>query len=138
MFSYKINVRLHQTDAAGRLFFGQIFMIAHDVFQEFLGSLGLGIASILNESGFIFPVVHAEADYKRPIFVDEILTINAKIEKLGPCSFTTSYQIFSDSGERAGTVKIVHVAVERLTGKKAPLPSFLKDAFQGFMSKESV
>lgn len=137
MFSYKINVRFHQTDAAGRLFFGQIFMIAHDVFQELLGSIGLGISSILNESSFILPVVHAEADYKRPIFADETLAIHAQIEELGRCSFTTSYQFFNVEGEMAALVKIVHVAVDRLSKKKIPLPSILKDAFQKFMAKES-
>lgn len=136
MFTYKMSVRLHQTDAAGKLFFGHIFMIAHDVFQELLNRLGLGIASILKESDYIFPVVHAEADYQKPIFVDDTLTIQAQIERLGRSSFTIVYRFFNVNGDRVGVVEIVHVAIDKHTRKTIPLPATLKNAFQKVLSKE--
>ncbi len=137
MFNYKMSVRLHHTDAAGTLFFGNIFMIAHDAFQEFLDGLGLGIASILKDADFVLPVVHTEADYKKPIFVDDKLTVQVLIEKLGQSSFTLVYRFLNVNGREVGMVKTVHVALEKITLKKIPLPATLKNALRKGISKES-
>jgi hypothetical protein len=38
MYTYQTTIRLHHTDAAGVVFFSNLFVIAHDAYESFLES----------------------------------------------------------------------------------------------------
>ena len=66
MYHYQTTIRLHQTDAAGVVFFSNLFVIAHDAYESFLES-HLPLNAILSDGVYIIPIVHAEADYLLPL-----------------------------------------------------------------------
>jgi len=80
MFTYKTTVRLHHTDAAGVLFFAQLFSIAHDCYEELINSC-IPIAEIIQSKPFALPIIHAEADYFLPIGVSEKIEIKLQCLK---------------------------------------------------------
>ncbi|MEW6050652.1 MAG: thioesterase family protein [Candidatus Zixiibacteriota bacterium] len=128
MFTHHTTVQLHQTDAAGILFFGRFFFLAHDAYQAYIESKGLGFAKILDQGLFLLPIVHAEADYKAPLRVGDKVTVRLRAETIGTTSFILAYELTKEDGAMAGTVKTVHVWVDRKTFEKQPLPEWVKGA----------
>ncbi len=130
MFTHATNVKLHQTDAAGLLFFGNYFMLAHDAYQAFVESTGYSFAKILHDTEFLAPIVHAEADYTAPLCVGDKVTVRLKAENIGTTSFTLGYDIIGAHGEETAKVRTVHVWVSRTDMKKRALPNWLKGALE--------
>lgn len=71
MFTYKTTIKLHETDAAGLLFFSQQFKLIHDAYEELLDSRRDRFRGHAKKEDFL-PIVHAEADYKKPLFVGPV------------------------------------------------------------------
>ena len=126
MFSVASTVKLHHTDAAGVLFFVNYFKIAHDTYEEFLEEIGLDIAYLIDGSPFLLLIAHAEADYQKPQRVGDKITVEIAVERIGNTSFTLAYRIVDASGEVATTIKTVHAALNKRTGKVTRLPEDLK------------
>lgn len=117
------------TDAAGIIYFANQFRIAHEGFEHFLDTIGLGVGHMLENTDYRFPIVHAEADYKSPLKVGDSLTICMTVSRIGHSSVSLLFRLFDRHDKEVGTVKIVHVVVDKTTWKKRPLPLDLKDAF---------
>lgn len=132
MFRYKVKVKLHETDAAGRLFFGQQFKFLHDAYEELLSGLGLGFAVILKQKKYFLPIVHASADYKKPLGVGDFLTIEVSVGKIGETSFSLFYRLMKDKNSMVGSGETVHVAVSKKSGKKISLPKEIRAALKKF------
>ena len=122
MFTYKATIRLHDTDAAGLIFFANLFKIIYDAYEEFLDFAGFDLAKIIHKSSFTLPVVHAEADYKVPLCVGDKVAVEIKLEKTGTTSFVLNYAVRHRKKGIAATAKTVHVAVSQKTWKTVPLP----------------
>ncbi|MBN1561875.1 acyl-CoA thioesterase [candidate division KSB1 bacterium] len=128
-FEYKTRVRLHQTDAAGILFYSKIFELAFDAYTEFLHAHGVGVGYIINTTEYRMPFVHAEADYLAPLTVDDLVTVVIRVEKIGETSFVLKYDL-STASQLVGRVKTVHVTVNKETGQKIPLPDAIRRGLQ--------
>ena len=131
MFTYRMQVRLKSTDATGVLYFSEQFKMALEVFEEFLKARGFSLKKLL-ESAYLMPIVHAEADYLAPLMVGDELEVELKVSKIGTSSVTLSY-VFYDIVRKidVGTVKIVHVVVERQNKTSVPIPDFLRTILEG-------
>lgn len=126
MFIHECSVKLHQTDAAGLLFFGHQLTICHDTYELFMESIGEPFATILNERGYLLAIVHAEADYKRKLYVGDRLRVELTVAKVGESSYTLAYAIYDSTNNLAGTASTVHVCVDKKSGQSIPLPNSLK------------
>jgi 1,4-dihydroxy-2-naphthoyl-CoA hydrolase len=133
-YRYELKVQLHDTDAAGILFFGHQFEMAHDAYQAFLESRGFSFAEVLADGEILIPLVHAEADYLKPLKVGDRLVIELTVAGISTHSFTLSYDFRRPDGEPVGTVKTVHVTVDRGTGAKIELPGPLRKALDEIKS----
>ena len=131
LFNYNTTIKLHDTDAAGPLFFGNLFKIAHDAYESFMESKNLSLARLLKEANFILPIVHAEADYRLPLFVGDKLFIKIQCVKIGKSSFTLLYDFFNKDNKAVGLVQTVHVAVSNEQGGKISLPEKIKMSLNG-------
>jgi YbgC/YbaW family acyl-CoA thioester hydrolase len=121
---------MNDTDAAGVIYFANQFRIAHEAFEQFLDSVNLGVAHMLESTEYRFPIIHAEADYKAPLKVGDALTINMTVDRVGDSSVALLFSLLDRHDKEVGTVKIVHVAVDKTTWKKRPLPQELKHVFE--------
>ena len=124
---YEVTVRLYHTDAAGVLFYGRIFEIVEEAFEEALAKTGLPLGDLLQDRDLRIPVVHAEADYITPVRVGDKLRVTVDLEA-GRCSMRVKADIADLSGRSVTKANIVHVAVDGTTGKAIPLPRLLYDA----------
>jgi 1,4-dihydroxy-2-naphthoyl-CoA hydrolase len=132
MYTYHTSLKLHQTDAAGLLFFSRVFELAYDAFHEFMEENDFGLGRIILQESFLLPIVHAEADYILPLHVGDKLEIRITLEKIGRSSVTTGYTILR-SGQLAGSMKIIHVAIAKETGAKIAIPESLKKVLQPYL-----
>jgi len=128
MFVWRTTVKLHDTDAAGLLFYGHQFKMAHDCYEAMLESIGLPMAWWMRESDCFLPIVHAESDYLRPLFVGDKIEIHLHVEEIGDSSYTLTQEILDAQGQTVGTVKTVHVVVNKESGRKTSIPDKFRAA----------
>ena len=128
----KFTVRLHDTDAAGILFFGRQFYLAHDIYEDFLAHIGFPMEKIIAEESFFVPIVHSESQYHLPMRAGDRGEITLKVVAIGNTSYTLEYQILTSNGKPSGSSKTVHVSIDRATGKKIALPEKFKAALLQF------
>jgi len=126
MYTYQTKIKLHETDAAGLLFFSNQFKLIHDAYELLLESIGFGFAELIREKSFFLPIVHSESDYKSPLFVGDLLEIQVTVSKVGKTSFTFSYKLLDVAQGLVGTAQTVHVTMDKATRKKIPLPQDLR------------
>ena len=122
MFTYETSVKLHNTDAAGLLFFADQFNLAHDCYELFMESIGFSFKHIIQESDFLLAIVHAEADFLQALYSGDRLTIKLKVAKIGTTSFTLAYDLTMDKKGTVGTAKTVHVCIDKSSREKKDLP----------------
>lgn len=125
-YEFKTKVKLYQTDAAGKLFFSNLFIIAHECYEDYLHSNHLKISDIIAGKKLLIPIVHAEADYVKPIYLDDSLIVSMDTKKIGGSSFTLSFNIKKEDDGLAAKVTTVHVTSSRGTGKSIPIPEDIK------------
>ena len=129
MFTFKTKIRLHDTDAAGIIFFANQLKIVHDAYEELLEKSDLGFATMLKKTTFFLPIVHAESSYKAPVFAGDKIVIAVKVGHIGKTSCSFEYAI-KRGKTLVGTAKTVHVSIDQRTRQKIPLPSILRKALK--------
>ena len=93
-FIYKRRIAFHETDAAGVVYFANYFRLAEEAETHALASLG----SIVTRDGYLYPRVHAEADYQQPLhFFDEV-AVHCCIVRIGSSSVHWKFEILSPKG----------------------------------------
>jgi 1,4-dihydroxy-2-naphthoyl-CoA hydrolase len=129
MFTYKTKIRLHDTDAAGIIFFANQFKIIHDAYEDLLEKYGWSFRKMLQGTSYFLPIVHAESDYLAPVFVGDNIDIAIKVGHIGETSFSFEYTL-KRGKTLVGTAKTVHVTINPKTRKKTPLPTALRKALK--------
>lgn len=130
MFIYRTRLRLRDTDATGVLYFPEQFNFAMHALEEFLKEKGFSLQA-LTASPYLFPVVHAEADYFAPLRVDDELEVFLSVEHIGNSSVILQHILRDPNrGIEVGRAKIIHVVVDRETRTSVPIPDFLRAIFK--------
>ena len=132
MFTYHTQIRLHDTDAAGLIFFANQFKIIHDAYELLLEKFGFSFPQMLKGGKYFLPIVHAESDYKAPLFVGDKITVAIKVGHIGASSFSFEYTIRNDHKTIVGTAKTIHVTINPKTHKKVSLPAKLRAALEQY------
>lgn len=132
-YSYSFEVRLHDVDHAGVMFFARLFVHAHDAYEAFMAHLGLDLCAMIS-AGERLPVVHADADYFQPLRHGEQITVTLDIEALGNTSFTVACSFHTTAGLLA-KVRTVHVYLDPHTNTAGKLPQTLCQLFQPYCKK---
>ena len=136
MYTYTARITLRDADAAGVLFFGRYFALAHDAYEAFLDTHGLNIGHLIQTTDYIIPVVHAESDYRRALFVGQQTTIHLRVVELHSRTFTVVYEFFNAQNELACTVRTVHCAVNTQTRRAVALPKEVVTALRPELEPE--
>lgn len=111
VFEYGYRIRLHDTDAAGRLFFAHLFRHAQDALEAFMEHIGFQVDRMIREGELLLPLTHAEADYRRPLRHGDRVRVQVWVRDLRRRSFAIGYRFLDEQGEEAATATTVHVLV---------------------------
>ena len=98
MFRVSTKITLKDTDAAGILYFSNIFVKAHEAYEELLAEMGIDLNDSIKNASFMIPIVHAEADYKFPLEAGDSVKIELTEGHIGESSFSIDYAFYLDDG----------------------------------------
>lgn len=131
-YRYQKCIELYHLDGAQILFYGQLFYLLHDAFAQFLRDHHLSIKDRLINKDYFFPVVHAEADYLKPIGLDDVLEINLGVLQIGDSSFKIGYKLCVDNNLVA-TAHVIHACIDPQTFHKKPIPQKMREELQHYL-----
>ncbi len=133
VYKFKTRVKLFQVDAAGKLFFSNLFLMAHECYENYMHVNQAKISDIIAGKKLLIPIVHAEADYITPIYLDDCLSVIMDAKKIGNSSFTLNFDIKKEDEGPAAKVMMVHVTSDPGTGKSIPIPEDIKSIINRLM-----
>lgn len=136
MFIHKLTAQVHDTDAAGVIYFANFYRMAHTTYEAFMESIGFSIRYFLDEAPCLPLIVHSQADYKKPIRTGDKLTIELVVERVGNSSYGLAYRIREHNDELVADLKTVHVTVSKKTSGKMPLPADFKKKLLEFAQND--
>ncbi|MEB3825187.1 MAG: acyl-CoA thioesterase [Desulfurococcales archaeon] len=126
IFTTKWRVWWSETDAAGIMHFSKYFAVCERVEEEFYFHIGLGEKARMRGHDIWFPRVHAECDYKKPLYPRTTYTVSITGIELGESSITYYYEFRNETGELVAKCSIVTVTVTGFPPKKIPIPEELR------------
>lgn len=122
-------VRLREVDAAGIAFFGRVFEIAHDAWEEVVRRAGHPMSVITGASAWKLPLVHAEADFRRPLRLGDEIDVHATLTGVRRTSLTVAFTLRRGDTVLA-EVRTVHAAVDATTFQPCALDAGFVDALR--------
>jgi 1,4-dihydroxy-2-naphthoyl-CoA hydrolase len=125
-FEYELRLGMSSVDAAGVLFYPELFRHTHDAYEAFMADRGLDLAHLLREGRYGLPIARAEADYLGPLRHGEQVRIKVEVSRIGERSFTIQCELTDSRGHACARVTTVHVCVDRATGRATALPEALR------------
>jgi len=126
-FEHVFSVPLHDTDAAGTMFFAHLFRHAHDAYEAFMHAIGFPLDRMIREGTQHLPLVHAEADYRRPLRHGDTARVRLRPAKVGRSAFVLEYRFTDDRGESYASARTIHVNIGPQRSA-APLPEGMRSA----------
>ncbi len=129
-FVHQVTARFFQVDRAGILFFGRVFEFCHETFEELLVEAGGGITRMFEETDLGMPLVHAEADFKRPICMGDVISVELRVDELRERSIAFGYTLRGVDGGVRATAQLVHAFVARSTFKGTAAPAWFLDSLR--------
>lgn len=127
-FSYDYTIQFRDTDAAGVVYFANIISICHIAYESSLVRSGIDLKYFVANSEFAVPITHVSADFFKPLFCGDRITIQLSISSINSCKFAIEYQIRSTENlTRLATAITNHVVINPLTRKQQELPQILTD-----------
>ena len=127
VYRHEAVVPFQHVDAAGIVFFARTFDYFHDAWVGLLEDAGQPLPEVLRSGAWIAPLVHAEADYKRPLrFGDRIRVLITEVATEGSKA-VVSYRIEVDGGT-AAVGKTVHMWLSKDMAR-IPIPDGLVERF---------
>jgi len=130
---YRRRIQFYETDAQGIVHHSNYFRIFEESRGEFLRSVGIPYSK-LREEGYEVVLLEAHCIFKQPIFYDQEVKVEVRLESLDKYFFWFSYNVFvEDSLKAVGKTK--HCFVKN--GKLVSIPQKLKSLLACQLDKET-
>jgi 1,4-dihydroxy-2-naphthoyl-CoA hydrolase len=136
-FNYNYIIQFRDTDAAGVVYFANIISICHIAYEASLIRSGIDLKLFVNNPEFAVPISHVSADFFRPLFCGDRVTIQLTTTSINSCKFEIQYQILStETGSNvnidsplavSATTITRHIVINPRTRKRQELPKILLD-----------
>jgi 1,4-dihydroxy-2-naphthoyl-CoA hydrolase len=129
-FKYEYTVQFRDTDAAGVVYFASMLSICHVAYEASLIHTGIDLKSFVTNSEFAVPITHVSADFFRPLFCGDRITIELTPRSIDSCKFEIEYQIRSaidrvNPESLQATALTKHIVIDPNIRKRKELPNIL-------------
>ena len=118
-FNYKYTIQFRDTDAAGVVYFANILSICHIAYEASLIASGIDLKLFVSNPEFAVPITHTSADFFKPLYCGDRITIELTPRSIDSCRFEITYQLGS------ATVITKHVVIDPDTRKQKKLPEIM-------------
>jgi YbgC/YbaW family acyl-CoA thioester hydrolase len=125
--SYKATWKISfgEIDYASIVYYPNFFDYFQRTEEAFMEHIGFPYPYLIGELGIAFPIVHVEADFKRPVRYGDSIDINLQVVELRTHSVTFGFRVFKGR-ELCAEARIVHVTVDRQGFKVIEVPQELR------------
>jgi acyl-CoA thioester hydrolase len=121
-----IRVYFEDTDAAGIVYYANYLKFAERARTDMLRDLGISHAEMIKRDGLVLVVRRCEIDYRKPARLDDLLTVETRIAKLGGASVEIEQSVLRDNDVLA-ELKVLVVCIDR-DGRPARIPDYARAA----------
>jgi acyl-CoA thioester hydrolase len=123
--NFKKRVRYGETDKMGYLYYGNYPMLYEIGRVEAIRHLGLSYKQFEDDLGIIMPVVEVKSRYIQPVYYDELITIETRLEELPNKMIHFHHTIYNEDNKaiHKGEVKLFFVNVGE--NKRTDIPAEL-------------
>ncbi|MEM9538150.1 MAG: thioesterase family protein [Cyanobacteria bacterium P01_E01_bin.42] len=124
MYNIQQTIYLSDTDAAGVVYFANIFRLCHQAYEESLARSGLELKALVSPSNLVMPIVHSSADFLRPLFCGDRIEIELTPQQLSETEFEIAYQICPLNTPQKTLARAItrHVCIHAGSRRRSPLP----------------
>jgi len=127
-FIFPVRIYYEDTDAGEIVYYANYLKFAERARTEFLRHFGIKQSELLEKQKIAFAVRKAEADYRKPAKLDDLLEVHTRMTKLGGASLEMEQELKRDKDT---LVKVkVRVACIHLEGRPMPIPSEIRTTFE--------
>lgn len=131
---FQVRVYYEDTDSGGIVYYANYLKFAERARSESLRSVGINQTELLDEYGIAFAVRSCNVEFHKPARLDDLLTIDTKLEEIGNASLVMQQTI---SREQTLLVSLtVRLAVVDRGMKPAKLPAPLRTAFMSIFEND--
>lgn len=126
----RLKVRFGDIDQAGVVYYPRFLHYFHVAMEEFFSAeIGLDYARVLLDHRFGLPVVHLEADFRRPLRYGDHIDIEVRVARIGRASVEWRYAVYrGDEPEPAATSRVVTAGIDLDSFASRDLPDWLREA----------
>ncbi|SCA56798.1 acyl-CoA thioesterase [Candidatus Terasakiella magnetica] len=132
-FIFPIRIYYEDTDAGEIVYYANYFKFAERARTEFLRHFGIKQSELLENDRIAFAVRKAEADYRKPARLDDLLEVHTELVKLGGASLEMEQQL--KRGEETLVSVKVRVACIHLEGRPMPIPQNIRKIFKEMLGE---
>ena len=121
-----IRVYFEDTDAAGIVYYANYLKFAERARTDMLRDLGISHAEMMKRDGLVLVVRRCEIDYLKPARLDDLLTVETTVVKLGAASADLRQSVLRD-GDVLAELKVLVVCIGQ-DGRPARIPDYVRGA----------
>ncbi len=126
-FIYNRTIHFQDTDAAGVVYFANIFGICHEAYEDSLAQSEIDLKVFFQNQVFAIPIVHASIDFFSPLFCGDRIRINLSPKQLTENKFEIEYQIYHTTGDKLlAQATTRHICIDPSSRSKKELPLEIK------------
>jgi acyl-CoA thioester hydrolase len=126
---FALRVYYEDTDAGGVVYYANYLRFIERARTEIARTIGFDQSALARDQGIAFAVRSLEAEYLRPGYLDDALTIISTIDSVRSAQVTFNQRIArGDEILFTAMVRCVCVNIHRM--KAAAMPQAIRDAFQ--------
>ncbi|KFA59714.1 tol-pal system-associated acyl-CoA thioesterase [Gilliamella sp. wkB18] len=123
-FNWNARVYYEDTDAGGVVYHARYLAFFERARTEMLRHLGISQYKLLQES-IAFVVKKMDINYNFPARLDDMLTINSKVEKIGKASIIFKQTITNQNQQYISEANVIIACVDTIKMKPCALPKSL-------------
>ncbi len=97
-YTHSIRSRYSETDKMGYVYYGRYLEYFEVARTEMIRSMGLSYSE-LEEQGIMLPVIHAELEYKNPVYYDVEMQIEVLVFEEPSVRLQTYYKVHTNGQE---------------------------------------
>lgn len=132
-------VRFADIDRAGIVYYPRFFDFWHRALEDFFNEdVGVAYHRLIDERRIGLPIVHVEADFRRPLAHGDVVSIELSFDRLGEKSVTIRYRMLRPSGDLAAEGTIVHACIDMDTFHPVAVPADVRAAFARHLTQSGT
>jgi YbgC/YbaW family acyl-CoA thioester hydrolase len=137
-FTCREHVRWSDVDAAGLIRWSAYTRLMELAETVYFRALGFTYERVFNELEIWLPRTQAHLGFHRPVLLDDDLTIEVHVGRLGGSSVQLDFRFLGPDGTLAADARAVIVSTTRQQQPRAvPLPAALRRALAPYCAKAS-